>query len=190
MNQEGPSLDSLTRRLAETPAALFLDPRIGSEGRIHTAAVVADLFALHRLELPPGAAEGLDGAAPAADRNRHAVALLFCRLLSDAALIGLASDAAGLWELFDVTARELACSGPAESFVHQTDRREELVRVALASLGLRPAGESTAEALARLVHLHGPERTRTLVEARRAREVRDALARRTAQEAADKWMRE
>ena len=39
-------LESLTRRLAETPEEFLAEPRIGQTGRAHVAAVVGDLLQL------------------------------------------------------------------------------------------------------------------------------------------------
>ena len=46
MNSEarGPALERLTRRLAETPEDFLHEPRIGSSGSVHVAAVVQDLL--------------------------------------------------------------------------------------------------------------------------------------------------
>ena len=44
MNNEGPPLQSLTRRLADCPAEMLAEPRIGAAGAVHVAAVVADLL--------------------------------------------------------------------------------------------------------------------------------------------------
>jgi hypothetical protein len=74
------------------------------------------------------------------------------------------------------------------------ERREELARLTLARLGLRPEGESEAEATDRLSALSATERYRLVQASReaeaRARKVRKALMRKQAKEAADKWTRE
>ncbi len=64
----------------------------------------------------------------------------------------------------------------------------------LARLDYRPAGETIAQATDRLSGISGTER-RHLIEAsraaeQRARELREALARKAAEESADKWSRE
>jgi len=59
---------------------------------------------------------------------------------------------------------------------------------------VRPAGETAAQAQDRLAAVSSGERLRVIEAARlaeeRAREIREALARKAAQEAADKWTRE
>ena len=78
--------------------------------------------------------------------------------------------------------------------VTDPDRREELARLALARLGFRPAGETVAQAQDRLTTLNSAERARVMkaaqVAEQRARQIREALARKAAEESADKWTRE
>ena len=66
--------------------------------------------------------------------------------------------------------------------------------VALARLGFVPAGETPEQAADRLTAISGMERRRLLEASRaaeqRARQIREALARKAAEEAADKWSRE
>jgi hypothetical protein len=83
---------------------------------------------------------------------------------------------------------------PARKFVTDPERREELARFSLAQLGYRPAGETLAQAQDRLTSLNSAERARVLQASRtaeqRARAIREALARKAAQESADKFTRE
>jgi hypothetical protein len=91
-------------------------------------------------------------------------------------------------------ASELAAENRADKYRDDPERREELARFALARLDLRPAGESVAQAQDRLTALSSAERKRVLLASRaaeaRSREIREALARKAAQEAADKYTRE
>ena len=79
----------------------------------------------------------------------------------------------------------------ADSLIGDPDRREELVRICLHALGLRPQGESIAQAMDRLNTLDSIERKRVVEKTRaaeaRAREIREAMARRAAQEAAARY---
>ena len=81
-----------------------------------------------------------------------------------------------------------------KEFVTDPDRREELARFCLAELGLRPQGESVAQAKDRLTSLDSLERVRVLRDTQaaeaRAQEVRQMMARRAAEEAAAKETRE
>jgi hypothetical protein len=210
MQQEGPMLESLTRRLAETPEDFLAEPRIGQRGRVHVAAVVNDLLRnlgidarLEQLtafmsrsnpptEEVPDAAKGA-GEAPQ-ERNRLAVTLLLCWLLFDDWFKQAKPGLDQMVQLLAIDAAELANRVVPRKFVTDPDRREELARRALARLGFRPSGETLAQAQDRLATLDSTERARVLKAARaaeeRARQIREALARKAAQESADKWTRE
>jgi hypothetical protein len=194
MTNEGPVLETLTRRLAETPEDFLGEPVIGSAGRVHTAAVVGDL--LRSLGGAPGGAElaryrGVDADA---DRNRLGVTLVLCWLLADEWFASATPSSATLLELLGDEAAELAAQAAAGKFVTDPDRREELARLALARLGYRPAGETQAQAQDRLTTLNSAERARVLRATRAAEErnraIREALMRKAAEESADKWTRE
>src|SRR4029078_13283764 len=83
---------------------------------------------------------------------------------------------------------------PPANLISDADRREELARFCLKQLGLRPAGESEAQAEDRLTTLSSAERQRVVRAARqaeeRARAIREEMARKAAEEAADKATRE
>jgi hypothetical protein len=89
---------------------------------------------------------------------------------------------------------QLASLAQAANFISDPDRREELARLALRDLGLRPAGESPAQAQDRLATLSTAERQRVMAAARqaeeRARQVREAMAKQAAEEAAAQYSRE
>ena len=194
MQQEGPILESLTRRLAETPEEFLSEPRIGQTGRVHVAAVVGDLL---QLLASPGQGEELArflGADARQDRNRLAITLLLCWLLSDDWFRQAKIDRNAVLNLLDSKSNELARQMAARKFVTDPDRREELARLALARLGFRPAGETLAQAQDRLTTLNSAERARVMKAARaaeeRVRQIREALAKKAAQESADKWTRE
>ena len=194
MQHEGPILESLIRRLAETPEDFLAEPRVGQTGRAHVDAVVGDLLRL--LGCPPevGQLKVFAGTDVRGDRNRLAVTLLFCWLLSDNWFRDMKLEASNILQLLDVQASELAAQVAARKFVTDPDRREELARTALARLGFRPAGETLAQAQDRLTTLNSAERARVIRAARvaekRARQIREALARKAAEESADKWTRE
>ncbi|MEY2926583.1 MAG: hypothetical protein RL367_1060 [Pseudomonadota bacterium] len=194
MDLTGPPIERLTHRLAETPADFLGEPQIGTGGRVAVAALVADLLARFggRAE-PVQLARFVSDQAPR-DRNRLALVMIAVWLLADDWFAGAGIGPGPMAALLDSGVEELAVSNPAHQFVHDPDRREELARTVLARLGLRPAGESEAQAADRLTAISGAERQRLLNASRaaeeRAREVREALARQAAQESADKWTRE
>ncbi len=194
MQREGPILESLTRRLAETPEAFLDEPRIENRGRIHVAAVVNDLLRLlggstDRSQLAP-----FVGEDARRDRNRLAIALVGCWLLADDWFRQNRIEASEVLAMLQQVSGELEGQVAARKFVSDPDRREELARVALARLGYRPAGETLAQAQDRLSTLNSAERARVMKAAqeaeRRARQIREALARKAAEESADKFTRE
>lgn len=188
MNTEGPLLETLTRRLAECPADFLAEPLMGRTGAVNVAAVVSDLLRdLGGAPLTPEQATTFQAKNPKKDRNRLRLVLVTSWLLHEAwfceqkQLAGLA-----LWFL-TAGLKEVAELTTAEKFVSDPDRREELARLCLKGLGLRPAGETEAQAQDRLATLNTAERQRVIAAARaaekRAQEVRDAMAREAARQA-------
>lgn len=194
MQKEGPPLESLTRRVAETPPDFLAEPRIGDSGRVHVAAVVNDLVRQLGGKPAPGKLTDFMGADRRADRNRLAMTLILCWMLADEWFRAARPDSQELLSLLCEEASELAGQFAAGKAVSDPDRREELVRLALARLGYRPLGETVAQAQDRLTTLSSIERARVLRASRaaeeRARTIREALARKAAEESADKWTRE
>lgn len=194
MHQEGPPLESLTRRLAEIPADFLAEPRLGESGRVHVAAVVHDLFQRLGERAPSAWVASLAQADPRKDRNRQAVLLVLAWLLSDDWFGRARPGAALILHLLETEVPDLATRVAATKFSTDPERREELARLALARLGYRPSGETLPQAQDRLATLNSAERARVLQAARRAeeraRQIREALARKAAEESADKWTRE
>jgi len=194
MQSEGPILESLIRRLAETPEDFLAEPRIAETGRTHVAAVVADLLRLLHAAPENGKLAQFSGSDVRRDRNRLAITLLLCWLLSDNWFRQAKLEGRNILELLEREATELAPQVASRKFVTDPDRREELARLALARLGFRPAGETLAQAQDRLTTLNSAERARVMKAAQageqRARQIREALVRKAAEESADKYTRE
>ncbi|MGY0651791.1 hypothetical protein ACW7GZ_07990 [Luteimonas sp. A537] len=189
----GPPLERLTRRLIDTPREFLDPPHIGRSGQVAVAALVTDLVALH------GDRVTLAGLAPfRADADADAGALSLVAVatwwLADEALVALRIPAARLLPVLADAVAELAGEATAVRYVEQPDRREEFVRVLLDRLEMRPQGETPAQAQDRLASVSSVERRRLLQASRaaekRARAIREALARKAAEESADKWSRE
>jgi len=193
LSREGPPLPALLQRVAETPKDFLAEPRIRGAGDVHVGAVVGDLLASLGAEATSSELERFTAKGPA-DRNLLAVVLLLCWVLADPWFASAAPTKAQLLALLGETAAELAAATSARKFVDDPDRREELVRVTLASIGCRPAGESEAQAEDRLTSLSSAERARVVEAARaaelRARQIREALRKKAAEESADKYTRE
>ena len=194
MDNAGPPLESLTRRLAECPAEFLDEPRLGRKGRVHVPAVVNDL--LRDLGGPPLVPNQLNPFEPddSKQRNRLRLILIACWLLHDSWFREQKNLAVSALALLSTGLDELASITTANKFVSDPDRREELARLCLKGLGLRPAGETEAQAQDRLATLNTAERQRVIKAARaaeeRARQIREEMAKKAAEEAADKWGRE
>lgn len=189
-SQQGPPVEALTRRLAECPPEFLAEPRTGKRGLVSVPAVVSDLLvALGGAPLSPAQTELFERSSSRALRSRLGLILVTCWLLADPWFRAQGRFAvpalALLRERLDETARVVA----PEKFVSDPDRREELARLALSALSLRPAGESEAQAADRLTTLSSSER-QTVVKAaqaaeERARAIRAAIAARKAAAEAD-----
>jgi hypothetical protein len=192
MQTEGPDLATLVHRLSECPAE-FLEVTAGKGNRpVDVVAIVCD----HMRRMTPGepperravALEAIGSGKPAV----QALVSVVCWLLHDEWFLARRKLAEDMWNLL-VSPRlgERATLVKAEKFVSDPDRREELARVCLSGLGLRPKGETVAQATDRLTTLDSAERDRVLrataAAEKRAREVREAMARAQAQEAASRY---
>ncbi len=195
MNREGPPLEALTRRLAECPPEFLALPRVGETGLIHVDAVVSDLLReLGGEGLSVEAARQFQSRNRKADRARLSLALLACWLLHDPWFLDRPGFAKPTLALLAGGLTELATTTAAAQFVADPDRREELVRVCLRELALRPAAETIAQAQDRLATLNAAERRRVIQAARqaeeRAQKIREAMKRQAEAEANAKAMRE
>ena len=118
--------------------------------------------------LVPGSTRCAIGPAPDPQAEAEAEAQIVAWLLADPVLIAMAIPRAPLWEVLDATVAELASLTPAARYASDPDRREELCRLVLDRLGLRPAGETEAQAADRLSSLSGVERRRLLAASAKA----------------------
>jgi hypothetical protein len=190
MEREGPALETLTRRLAECPADFLAEPRIGARGKVEVAAVIGDLVReLGGAPLSKAQAESLmEGSGPRV-RKRLSLSLVACWLLADPWFRAQEQVAGEALAFLSEGLGELAEMVPPAAAVSDPDRREELARLCLKSLGLRPARESEAQAADRLTTLSSAERQRVVNAARRAevraQKVREEIARRKAAAEAD-----
>ena len=191
---EGPSVAALVHRLASCPDDFLAPPRAGGSGVVAVAAVVGDTLRALGAELPADWLVRL--APPAADiatRNWLQGCLVTSWLVADPVWQGrLAAEE--LLSFLDQDLRRLGALVPGDALVRDPDRREELARLLVRAAGLTPDGETAAHAADRLSTLDSVTRTRVEAEARaaeeRAREVRAALARERAAEAAARASRE
>jgi hypothetical protein len=198
MNEEGPQLETLTRRLAECPAEFLEEPRgaLGG-GRVEVAAVVSDLLrdlGGEALTLKEATVFGYGpGRKAKGQRARLQLVLIACWLLHDA-WFRKSKRHAGVLKLLTEGLTDLTALVQPEKFVSDADRREELVRLSLKALDLRPKGETLVQAQDRLATLNTVERARVIQEAKaaeeRARKIREEMARKAAEEAASYYGRD
>jgi hypothetical protein len=199
VRHEGPPLEQLLRRLAECPPDFL--PAAGAAGAeaAHVPAVVGDLMrdlggGRPDPRLLAGFRKLQPGAADAKVRNQARLVLVACWLLHDPWLLQQRRFAAAAHAFLERGLTALAALVQAERFVDDPDRREELSRAALAALDLRPQGESEPQARDRRTTLDSVERHAVLQKTRaaeeRARQVREAMAAKAAQEAAASYGRE
>ena len=182
MDAEGPLLEALTHRLSECPEEFLLAPDM-----ISVPAIAHDQLRAMGLALP-------DILRDAHDPKFLALVSIACWLLHDDWFLARPDLAAKMQRLLGAFLQPLSAVVPATEFVRDPDRREELARFCLAQLGLRPQGESIAQAKDRLTSLDSLERIRVLRDTQaaeaRAQEVRRMMAKRAAEEAAAKATRE
>ena len=192
MSEQSADLVALTRRLADIPSEFLDEPCVAGRGLLAVAAIVGDALRMHGVKPSGALLASFQGAK--ADRNRLALAAIVCWLLADDALIAASLPQADLEGVLATLVTGMAAITPAHAFVHDAERREELVRAVLAHTRLQPLGETPAQAQDRLAALSALQRRAFLDASRkaekRAREVREALARKLAEESADKWTRE
>jgi hypothetical protein len=192
---EGPVLEALLRRLAECPPEFLAEPLLGGSGTVHVGAVVSDLLRdLGGAGLGGDDAKYFGGANSKKNRNRLRTILVAAWLLHDPWFRARQKFAGAARKILEHGLTELSDVVQAPQLVSDSDRREELARLCLKGLGLRPAGETAAQAEDRLTTLNSAERQRVVRAAReaerRAQEIRDAMAKKAAEEAAAKYMSE
>lgn len=193
LQQEGPALEYLLRRLSECPPEFVISAH--DKTAVAPAAVVSDLLQdLGGHLLTPGSAAPFQLEPNGKNRNYINIILIACWLLHDSWFRQQQRFAESAYNLFRNGLSELSKRITADKFIYDADRREELVRLVLQALELRPKGESPEQAADRLKTLDSIERERVIREAKkaeeRAKELREAMARQAAIEAASKMPRE
>ncbi|HNR89837.1 MAG TPA: hypothetical protein PKM65_15985 [Spirochaetota bacterium] len=203
MTATGPSIAHLTHRLANAPAAVTNEPASAPDMPevLTTAAMISDM---------------IDGLGGGLLTMREATAVTALRTKAGDRIMLMLQAAAFLaadpWFVdyarahpdADLAAKtksflmngltELSKYVKPDYLVGDPEGREELARRYLAALDLVPEGETAAQAADRLTALDSVERARLIGATResqkRARELREAMARREAEEAASKMTRE
>ena len=181
----GPPLEHLTQRLQACPDVFLSDD-------IEAGPIAGDLIR----QLAGDALHRVNTQALVVGRSEQAirVMLVTCWLLSDPAFARQPALADPATQLLKTDLNALADVISAEDCISDAGRREELVRFTLAALGLRPEGETKAQAADRLATLDSAARLAVVREAQvaeeRARRIREAIARKARAAAAAKAPRE
>lgn len=190
-----PKLEALLRRLADCPAEFLLELPGEEAAQVAPSAVVEDVLrALGGGALAPAEAASFAPSGKAG-RRRCLLAMVGAWVLADESFAGRPGLGGKAKDFFLELARgPLSDIHEPRLFVTEADRREELARLALSALGLRPAGETASQAEDRLAALDSVETRRTAQQAKaaqeRARAVMEAMKKKAAEEAAAKASRE
>jgi hypothetical protein len=190
MKADGPVLERLTHRLAECPPDFLAEPRSGGRGLVRVEAVVSDLF----MDLGGGllSDQGVEpfNVSAKGKRNFLRLVLVSCWLLHDEWFRQAGAYSRPAHAFLKDGLNELSGLVAADLFVTDADRREELARLCLEALDLRPQGESEAQSADRLKTMGSVERSKVLAATRaaeeHARKVREAMRAQAAREAAAK----
>ena len=184
VTQTGPPLDRLLHRLADCPPDFLLAPN-----ELNVTALACDHLRAIGTAIPGPDSRRRLAALP--DESRRLIAVVLW-LLRDDWFLARPELAETTWKFLQSDSlAQLAKLVPAAAIISDSDRREELVRLCLRDLGLRPEGESAVQAADRLTTLDSVERERVIRQTRqaeaRAREIREAMARKRAAEAAARY---
>ncbi len=184
MSEDFPKLEALMHRLSETPAE-FLQTDI-----IDVTAIVCDQLRTTGATLPPDPAATFEKARC----SSAGLLSLAAWLLHDDWFLSRRALAPAVAGLFAEGFAALAEWVKPADVVNDPDRREEFVRLCLARMNLRPAGETESQAKDRLTSLDSAERVRVARQMRdaeaRARKIREEMARKAAQAAASRYSSE
>jgi len=194
---EGPSLEAMMDRLAAIPAVFTGDfNKAGSSnsGPVLTAIVNDLLLDTGDRPLSPEEIKTLENSA--GKKNYQRLVAVLCHVYHDPFFLENKPEPGLIRKLF--FSQKLTALGAViddESlFISDPDRREELCRLALVSVNMLPRGENEKRAKERLATLDSIERKKILDKTReaqqRAREIREAMLRKEAEEAASKMSRE
>lgn len=183
-------------RLAAIPAEFLAGfCRPGENDGLKLSALVNDL--LVESGDPPVTESEVKILDSHSDRKPHSrIISLLCHIYHDPVFVEMKVSTGYIRKfIFSQSLEALGASvDDPEIFVTDSERREELCRFALNCVNMYPSGEDEKKAKERLLALDSVERKKILDKTRqaqeRAREIREAMLRREAEEAASKMSRE
>ena len=183
-------LERLTHRLAECPPEFLAEPHLGGSAGINVEAVVSDLVVDLGGKCPAAGDTSVFRLTDKKYRNFLRLVLVGAWLCHDELFRKASCYADPVLNWLKKGLLELAELVAADLFVTDPDRREELARLCLRALGLRPMGETEDQAADRLKTLGSVERSRVIAATRakqeQARKLREAMKQKAAREAAAK----
>jgi hypothetical protein len=196
MKHEGPLLEAMTHRLSECPEDFLAICDQANASRF-VVALMEDFFRRygHANPIPVGMPfidEWMQSDRVANNPRHLGILCLAIWLYYDPWFSGREEFARPICHVLQgESLREFARLVKARSLLGVPDRREELVRICLNGLELRPQAESIPQATDRLMSLSSVERDRILKETaaaeKRAREVREAMAKTKARESVSRY---
>ncbi len=204
MTEEGPSITYLTHRISEIPDPFLAEPTMThkdrTEGSVSTAALLSDTLSWLGLGfLSADEAGGFNLPADAKNRNYLLAVHCLCYLLHDPWFGEFAEKKGesfrnGIMTLITRDLRRHTDAAQAGRYVTEPEGREEIGRILLDGLGLLPQGENDIVARDRFFSISSVERAKVMEKSReaqkRVQEIRKAMARKAAEEAASKMSRE
>ena len=184
---EGPAMTQLHHRMTSTPEVV-----INGDLPLHLTPLVHDLVFSYSSQFLPNQLDPFRKTL--AQCPWHIASYLMLYFLADPAFKACNFSSEALLISLQNTAQELFDAGNNRVYVEDVDKREEFIRVVLASLKLRPEGETQAQADDRLLTVSSLERKRIMQASRvaeeRAERIRKQMAAKAARQAADKLSRE
>lgn len=192
MKHEGPALELLLRRLAECPPEFLLPHSQQHDSGINVAAILCDHLRSVTKQLAPDSEQRVNNILSKAAKPLQHLLAITGWLLHDEWFLTRNDLVPKTWNLWQSTElSELAKMVKPQTLISDADRREELVRLCLSQLDLRPSGETVEQATDRLNTLDSSERAKVLRKTaaaeRRAREIREAMVRKRALESASRY---
>ncbi|MEQ8350463.1 MAG: hypothetical protein RH862_03210 [Leptospiraceae bacterium] len=186
-------IHQLMRRLSGCPSSIYGFSGLEARGPVPVAIAQDTVFHLGGSALDGKTRESL--LQMQAHRPEEAAFMMLgCFLISDSVFYQRSDLLDGCISLLLKGFSDLAAVSRAADFVSNTDRREEFVRLCLNHLQLRPSGESKEMFKNRWESLDTVHRVALMQKAaelrKRQEELRKAMERKAAEEAASKWSRE
>ncbi|MBN1617171.1 MAG: hypothetical protein JW875_07640 [Spirochaetales bacterium] len=193
MKKIGPPLAHLLRRLEDTPVEFYTLPVNGAPDSMAVHALIADLCLTLGTPFKIKDINRLCVGRGVISDNTYRLMAVGTWFLSDTSLTFLLTPSA-VCTVIEKSLAQLSYERNVEYYLFEEDGREEFVRAVLRDLGARPEGETIAQAEDRLSAVSSQARRVVMGEAAeglaRDRQLRAALAKKAAEEAADKYMRE